>query len=155
MAAKAVSFKEAMCEEYHEYQRQVVRNAKTLAARLMEHGFRIVSGGTDNHLLLLDLTTKGLTGKEAEHLLEEAGLTVNKNAIPFDTQPRFVTSGIRIGTPSVTTRGLKEAEMLQVADWINRVLSSRGAEEIAAVRQEVHQLCNRLPIYPEMQREED
>ncbi len=154
MAAKAVSFKEAMCEEYQEYQQQVVHNAKTLARRLTDHGFRIVSGGTDNHLLLLDLSSKELTGKEAEHLLEEAGLTVNKNAIPFDTQPRFVTSGIRIGTPSVTTRGLKEAEMQQIGDWINRVLISRSSAENAAVRQEVYQLCSKFPIYPEMSRED-
>jgi glycine hydroxymethyltransferase len=155
IAAKAVGFKEAMTEEYRQYQRQVVTNAKVLAGRLQEHGFRIVSGGTDNHLMLIDLSSKGLTGKEAEHLLEEAGLTVNKNAIPFDTQPRFVTSGIRIGTPSVTTRGLKEPEMLQISDWINRVLTSRTAAEISAVRQEVRQLCETFPLYPEMAREDE
>ena len=155
IAAKAVSFKEAMTEEYRQYQRQVVTNAQMLAAQLKSHGFRIVSGGTDNHLLLIDLSSKGLTGKEAEHLLEEAGLTVNKNAIPFDTQPRFVTSGIRIGTPSVTTRGLKEPEMVKIADWINRVLTSRSAAVIAQVRQEVRELCEELPLYPEMAREEE
>jgi glycine hydroxymethyltransferase len=153
IAAKAVSFKEAMTEEYRQYQRQVVINAQTLAAQLKQHGFRIVSGGTDNHLMLIDLSSKGLTGKEAEHLLEEAGLTVNKNAIPFDTQPRFVTSGIRIGTPSVTTRGLKEAEMVKIGDWINRVLTSRTPAEISAVRKEVRQLCDALPLYPEIERE--
>ncbi len=155
IAAKAVSFKEAMTEEYRQYQRQVVTNAQMLAAQLKGHGFRIVSGGTDNHLLLIDLSSKGLTGKEAEHLLEEAGLTVNKNAIPFDTQPRFVTSGIRIGTPSVTTRGLKEPEMVKIADWINRVLTSRSAAVIAQVRQEVRDLCEELPLYPEMARDEE
>ncbi|WP_417910865.1 serine hydroxymethyltransferase [Candidatus Electronema sp. PJ] len=155
MAAKAVSFKEAMTEEYRQYQRQVVTNAQTLAAQLTGHGFRIVSGGTDNHLLLIDLSSKGLTGKEAEHLLEEAGLTVNKNAIPFDTQPRFVTSGIRIGTPSVTTRGLKEPEMAKIADWINRVLTSRTPAVIAQVRQEVRELCEAVPLYPEMARDEE
>ncbi|MCW5205696.1 serine hydroxymethyltransferase [Desulfobulbus sp. F5] len=155
IAAKAVSFKEAMTEEYRQYQRQVVINAQTLAAQLKLHGFRIVSGGTDNHLMLIDLSSKGLTGKEAEHLLEEAGLTVNKNAIPFDTQPRFVTSGIRIGTPSVTTRGLKEAEMVKIGDWINRVLTSRTPAEISAVRKEVRQLCDALPLYPEMARDEE
>jgi glycine hydroxymethyltransferase len=154
IAAKAVSFKEAMTEEYRQYQRQVVVNAQTLAAQLTGCGFRIVSGGTDNHLLLIDLSSKGLTGKEAEHLLEEAGLTVNKNAIPFDTQPRFVTNGIRIGTPSVTTRGLKEPEMVKIGDWINRVLTSRSAAVIAQVRQEVRDLCEALPLYPEMAREE-
>jgi glycine hydroxymethyltransferase len=155
IAAKAVSFKEAMTEEYRQYQRQVVSNAQTLAAQLTGCGFRIVSGGTDNHLLLIDLSSKGLTGKEAEHLLEEAGLTVNKNAIPFDTQPRFVTSGIRIGTPSVTTRGLKEPEMVKIGDWINRVLTSRSAAVTAQVRQEVRDLCEALPLYPEMAREEE
>jgi glycine hydroxymethyltransferase len=149
IAAKAVSFKEAMTEEYRLYQQQVVTNAKALAERLKEHGFRIVSGGTDNHLMLIDLSSKELTGKEAEQLLEAAGLTVNKNAIPFDMQPRFVTSGIRIGTPSVTTRGLKEPEMLKIGDWINRVLTSRTQVETDAVRQEVRQLCELLPLYPE------
>ena len=155
IAAKAVGFKEAMTEEYRQYQQQVVTNAKVLAKRLQEHGFRIVSGGTDNHLMLIDLSSKGLTGKDAEHLLEEAGLTVNKNAIPFDTQPRFVTSGIRLGTPSVTTRGLKEPEMLKIGDWINRILTSGTAAEISAVRQEVRQLCEAFPLYPEMVREKE
>jgi glycine hydroxymethyltransferase len=155
IAAKAVSFKEAMTEEYRQYQRQVVTNASTMADRLIEHGFRIVSGGTDNHLLLVDLSSKGLTGKDAEHLLEEAGLTTNKNAIPFDTQPRFVTSGIRIGTPAVTTRGLKEADMMQIADWINRVLTSKQSDEISQVRQEVRRLCETIPLYPEIKRERD
>jgi len=155
IAAKAVSFKEAMTEEYRQYQRQVVTNAQMLAAQLKGHGFRIVSGGTDNHLMLIDLSSKGLTGKEAEHLLEEAGLTVNKNAIPFDTQPRFVTSGIRIGTPSVTTRGLKEPEMVKIANWINRVLTARTPAVIAQVRQEVRELCEALPLYPEMARDEE
>ncbi|MCI5221981.1 MAG: serine hydroxymethyltransferase [Candidatus Electrothrix sp. AR4] len=153
IAAKAVSFKEAMTEEYRQYQRQVVTNASTLADRLIEHGFRIVSGGTDNHLLLVDLSSKGLTGKDAEHLLEKAGLTANKNAIPFDTQPRFVTSGIRIGTPAVTTRGLKEAEMIQIADWINRVLTSGKPDDLLQIRQEIRQLCATIPLYPEMERD--
>ncbi|MCI5146131.1 MAG: serine hydroxymethyltransferase, partial [Candidatus Electrothrix sp. AR3] len=151
IAAKAVSFKEAMSEEYQQYQQQVVNNASVLAERMIEHGFRIVSGGTDNHLLLVDLSSKGLTGKDAERLLEDAGLTVNKNAIPFDTQPRFVTSGIRIGTPAVTTRGLKEAEMIKIADWINRVLVV--GDSAAQVRQEVRQLCDTLPLYPEIERD--
>ncbi|XOF34543.1 MAG: serine hydroxymethyltransferase [Candidatus Electrothrix sp. YB6] len=153
IAAKAVAFKEAMTGEYRQYQQQVVTNASVMAGRLAEHGFRIVSGGTDNHLMLIDLSSKGLTGKEAEELLEDAGLTVNKNAIPFDTQPRFVTSGIRIGTPTVTSRGLKEAEMIRIADWINRVLVSKEPAETSAVRQEVRQLCETLPLYPEMQQE--
>ncbi len=153
IAAKAVSFKEAMTEEYRQYQKQVVVNASALATRLTEHGFRIVSGGTDNHLLLIDLSSKNLTGKDAEERLEAAGLTVNKNAIPFDTQSRFVTSGIRIGTPAVTTRGLKEPEMVMIGDWINRVLTS-GEEEAAQVRQEVRQLCETVPLYPEIVRDD-
>ena len=150
IAAKAVGFKEAMQPEFKGYQQQVVRNAAVLAARLMEHGFRIVSGGTDNHLLLVDLKNKEITGKEAEALLEQAGMTVNKNAIPFDTQSRFVTGGIRIGTPSVTTRGLKEAEMVMIADWMNSVITDRSPETVARIRAEVQTLCDWLPLYPEL-----
>jgi len=153
IAAKAVSFKEAMREEFKAYQEQVVKNARTLAAGLIGHGFRIVSGGTDNHLLLVDVTNKNINGKDAEEVLEEAGLTVNKNAIPFDTLSRFVTSGIRIGTPAVTTRGFKEAEMEQIADWINRALSRRdNMDELGRVRLEVRELCQRFPLYPGMKR---
>ena len=149
IAAKAVSFKEAMTPEFKVYQQQVVKNAKTLAAGLIGHGFRIVSNGTDNHLLLVDVTNKNITGKVAEEVLEEAGLTVNKNAIPFDTQSRFVTGGIRIGTPAVTTRGLKEAEMEQIVDWINRALSRRdNMDELGKVRLEIRELCERFPLYP-------
>ena len=154
IAAKAVSFKEAMTQEYREYQQQVVTNAAVLANRLQEHGFRIVSGGTDNHLMLIDLKSKDITGKEAERLLEDAGLTVNKNAIPFDTQSRFVTGGIRLGTPAVTTRGLKEGEMIKIGDWVNRVLTSRQPAVIGQVRQEVRELCQALPLYPEIPRDE-
>ena len=149
IAAKAVGFKEAMTQEFRDYQQQVVVNARTLAERLVQHGFRIVSGGTDNHLMLVDLENKDITGKEAEEFLEAAGLTVNKNAIPFDTQSRFVTGGIRIGTPTVTTRGMKEPEMVQIGDWINRVISSRDSSVIAEVRGEVSALCAKLPLYPE------
>ena len=147
IAAKAVAFKEALTTEYRDYQQQVVLNAKVLADRLTRHGFRIVSGGTDNHLMLVDLKNKNITGKEAEEFLEQAGLTVNKNAIPFDTQSRFVTGGIRIGTPSVTTRGMKQQEMEQIGDWINRVITSREESEIARVRAEVRALCARMPLY--------
>ena len=154
IAAKAVSFKEAMGQDYIDYQQQVVDNAAVLADRLADHGFRIVSGGTDNHLMLIDLKSKDITGKEAERLLEDAGLTVNKNAIPFDTQSRFVTGGIRLGTPAVTTRGLKEPEMKQIADWVNRVLTSRRSSVIGEVRQEVRELCDALPLYPEIKRDE-
>ncbi len=155
IAAKAVAFKEAMTPAFRSYQEQVVRNAGVLADRLAGHGFRIVSGGTDNHLMLIDLGSKDITGKEAERLLEDAGLTVNKNAIPFDIQSRFVTGGIRIGTPAVTTRGLKEKEMVMIADWINRVITSRQVSEIGRVRQEVLALCQRLPLYPGIPRVEE
>lgn len=154
IAAKAVAFKEAMTREYREYQQQVVTNASVLADRLSEHGFRIVSGGTDNHLMLIDLKSKDLTGKEAERLLEDAGMTVNKNAIPFDTQSRFVAGGIRLGTPAVTTRGLMEPEMIKIADWVNLVLTSRQSAEIGQVRRQVRELCSALPLYPEIERDE-
>ncbi len=149
IAAKAVGFKEAMTQEFRDYQQQVVINASVLADRLTHHGFRIVSGGTDNHLLLVDLKNKDITGKEAEELLEDAGLTVNKNAIPFDTQSRFVTGGIRIGTPTVTTRGMKQQEMEQIGDWINGVISTRDASEISKIREKVSELCARMPLYNE------
>lgn len=152
IAAKAVGFHEAMQTDFREYQQQVVKNAAALADQLKKLGFRIVSGGTDNHLLLVDLKNKNITGKEAEEILEDAGLTVNKNAIPFDKESRFVTGGIRIGTPSVTTRGLKEKEMRQIADWMNRVISNKSPDSIAAVKEEVTTLCEKQPLYPEMRR---
>jgi glycine hydroxymethyltransferase len=153
IAAKAVSFKEALTPEFRSYQRQVVINARVLGEHLTQAGFRLVSGGTDNHLLLVDLSSKKITGKEAEEALEKAGLTANKNAVPFDTQPRFVTGGIRVGTPAVTTRGLKEAEMRQVAEWIDRSVNNRQDDlALAAIRAEVKELCQRFPIYPELQR---
>jgi len=151
IAAKAVSFKEAMSQEYATYQRQVVKNSQTLGAALRRHGFKLVSGGSDNHLLLVDLSNKDITGKEAEEILEAAGLTVNKNAIPFDTQSRFVTGGIRIGTPAVTSRGLKESDMQQVAEWINRaIISRRDEQEIVKIGNEVRELCKKYPIYPDL-----
>jgi len=152
IAAKAVAFKEAMGPQFVAYQQQVVKNAKVLADELHRRGFRVVSGGTDNHLMLIDLNSKDITGKEAEHLLEDAGLTVNKNAIPFDTQSRFVTGGIRIGTPAVTTRGLKQAEMVMIADWINRIISNRDPQVLGEIRQEVRALCDRFAIYPGLDR---
>ena len=151
IAAKAVAFKEAMGPEFKAYQAQIVKNARTLAARLIKDGFRLVSGGTDNHLMLVDLSNQGITGKDAEEALEAAGLTVNKNAIPFDTQSRFVTGGIRIGTAAVTTRGLKEAEMERVADWIRLAVANGGKPEVlAAIREEVRQVCERFPLYPDL-----
>ena len=154
IAAKAVAFKEAMGEKFQKDQVQVVKNAQTLGEGLVRHGFRLVSGGTDNHLLLVDLSNKGATGKESEEALEEAGLTVNKNAIPFDQQSRFVTSGVRIGTPAVTTRGLKEPEMVKVADWINRAIENRQNKEVLhGIRAEVRALCDTFPLYPDMVRD--
>ena len=156
IAAKAVSFKEAMTEEFVLYQQQVVKNSQTLGVALLGHGYKLVSGGTDNHLLLVDFINTDITGKDAEEILESAGLTVNKNAIPFDTKSRFVTGGIRVGTPAVTSRGLKEGEMVQVADWMHRaLLNRRDEQEIAKIRSEVKKLCERFPIYPDLYQEQD
>lgn len=146
IAAKAVCFEEAAKEEFKQYIDQVVKNAKVLGEELSKYGFRLVSGGTDNHLLLLDLTNKEITGKEAEKLLNDAGITVNKNTIPFETQSPFVTSGIRIGTAAVTTRGFKEDEMKEIAHLIDTVIKSRGAET-NNVRERVNNICSKFPIY--------
>jgi len=148
IAAKAVAFKEALEPQFKDYSLQVVKNAQALATALRDRGYSLVSGGTDNHLLLLDFTGTEMTGKEAENALEAAGITVNKNAVPFDTRSSFVTSGIRIGTPAATTRGLQEREMGQVADWIDRALNQVGnAEQLALIRSEVKELCLRFPLY--------
>ena len=150
IAAKAVCFKEAAEPAFADYQRQVVTNAQRLASGLAAEGFRLVSGGTDNHLLLVDVFSKGLTGKVAEKALGEAGITVNKNAIPFDTNPPMVASGIRLGTPALTTRGMKEAEMDQIAGFIARVLAApEDARVHAAVKAEVEALCRTFPLYPD------
>jgi glycine hydroxymethyltransferase len=152
IAAKAVCFKEAATPEFAAYQRQVVANAKRLATNLSNAGFRIVSGGTDNHLMLVDVFSKGLTGKVAEAALGKAAITVNKNAIPFDLNPPMVASGIRLGTPAITTRGMREAEMDVIADYISRVLSAPEDDRVArAVKTEVEQLCKKFPLYPERQ----
>ena len=149
IAAKAVCLKEAMEPEFRAYQQQVIANAKALARRLQENGSRIVSGGTDNHLMLVDVYAKGLTGREAELALEKAGITVNKNAIPFDTLPPLKASGIRIGTPAVTTRGMGEREMAQIADWISDVLGHRTDEaRLAQICEEVRTMTDRFPLYP-------
>jgi len=151
IAAKAVSFKEAMSREFVLYQQQVVKNSLALGAALIQYGFKLVSGGSDNHLLLVDLSNKDITGKEAEEILELAGLTVNKNAVPFDTQSRFVTGGIRVGTPAVTSRGLKEPEMKQIAEWMDRaILNRKDARQIQNIRAEVRELCERFPLYPHL-----
>jgi len=151
VAAKAVCFKEALSPEFAVYQRQIVKNAARLAAGLAASGFRLVSGGTDNHLMLVDVFSKGITGKVAEAALGRAGITVNKNAIPFDQHPPLVASGIRIGTPAVTTRGMREPEMDAIAGFITRVLSAPDDEATArAVRTDVEALCHRFPLYPEL-----
>jgi glycine hydroxymethyltransferase len=150
IAAKAVCLKEAMDPAFAEYQRQIVVNAKRLAASISSHGFRLVSGGTDNHLMLVDVFSKGITGKVAEAALGKAGITVNKNAIPFDQNPPMTASGIRIGTPAVTTRGMREPEMDQIGDFIARVLSAPADDRtLGMVKAEVERLCRRFPLYAE------
>lgn len=148
IAAKAISFKEALAPEFKEYQQQIVKNAAKLAEELIKRGFRLVSGGTDNHLMLLDLRNKGLNGKQAENLLDEIGITVNKNTIPYDTESPLVTSGIRIGTPAVTTRGMKEEAMEEIADIIALILNNPTSKKEASAR--VNRLCERYPLYGEM-----
>jgi len=148
IAAKAVAFKEALAPEFKQYAAQVVKNAGALADGLMANGFNLVSGGTDNHLMLVDLSGTDITGKVAEETLELAGITVNKNAVPFDTRSPFVTSGFRIGTPATTSRGMQEAEMAKVADWIDRALKNIDNEaELATIRGEVKELCRQFPLY--------
>jgi len=150
IAAKAVCFREAMQPEFREYARQVVANAKMLAETLAAEGFRIISGGTDTHLMLVDVFAKGMLGSEAEKALGEAGITVNKNAIPFDTNPPLKPSGIRIGSPALTTRGMKEREMRQIALWISEVLHSRtDAGVFTRVRNQVLEMAEAFPLYPE------
>jgi glycine hydroxymethyltransferase len=151
IAAKAVAFKEAMSEEFKQYQEQVIRNAQALANALMDLEFSIISGGTDNHLMLVDLTNKDITGKDAEAFLDLASITVNKNTIPFETKSPFVTSGIRLGSPALTTRGMKEEEMKQVATLISQVIDSKGdSAVIERVSAEVKELSSRFPIYKGM-----
>jgi glycine hydroxymethyltransferase len=151
IAAKAVAFKEAMTQEFKDYQAQVVRNARRLAEGLAAQGFRIVSGGTDNHLFLLDVGSRGLTGKQAEESLGQAGITVNKNTIPYDPQPPMVASGIRLGTPALTTRGMDEAAMDEVAQLIGDALRQpEDAPHLAAIHDQVRLLCARFPLYPDL-----
>ncbi|MCR4397417.1 MAG: serine hydroxymethyltransferase [Firmicutes bacterium] len=148
IAAKAVALKEALSPGFKEYQGRIVRNARVLAEGLMRRGFRLVSGGTDNHLMLVDLTNKDITGLDAERVLDRVGITVNKNTIPFDTRSPQVTSGIRIGTPTVTTRGMKEAEMDDIARLIDEAISFRSDErKLQSIAEEVRDLCNRFPFY--------
>ena len=150
IAAKAVAFREALAPTFKTYQQQIVKNAKALADALQGHGYRLVSGGTDTHLMLVDLTARNVSGKDAQEALDRAWITVNKNTIPYETKSPMVTSGIRIGTPAVTTRGMKEPEMTEIARLIDRVLSNPGATGVeAAVRGEVQELTARFPLYPE------
>ena len=148
IAAKAVAFKEALTPEFKSYQEQVAKNAGRLADGLVKRGYNLVSGGTDNHLMLVDLRNKGITGKDAETALDASGITLNKNAVPFDDKPPMVTSGVRIGTPAVTTRGMKETEMDKIAEYIDKVLSNIGNEGVySEVRKAVGDLCKRFPVY--------
>ena len=148
IAAKAVCFKEAATEEFHSYIRQVVKNARVLAAKIASRNFRIVSGGTDTHLMLVDVFSRGINGKEAEQALDKAGITVNKNTIPFDQNPPMTPSGIRIGTPALTTRGMKEPEMEAIGEWIADVLEARNDESVQRrVRREVEMLCEKFLLY--------
>jgi len=148
IAAKAVALKEALSQTFREYQAMVVKNAKKLAEELINGGFEIISGGTDNHLMLVDLTNKGITGKEAEEALGKARITVNKNVIPYDERSATITSGIRLGTPCVTTRGMNESEMVEIADIITSVIfNNKDAQAINALTKRVDSLCERFPIY--------
>jgi len=148
IAAKAVAMKEALTDEFKVYQSQIVKNAKTIAETLTAEGFRLVSGGTDNHLMLVDLTDKGITGRDAGKSLDQAGITVNQNMIPFDTRSPMVTSGIRLGTPAITTRGMKEGEMKTIARLIAYVLKDiQNEKRIEDVRKEVDTLCEKFPLY--------
>ncbi|HET9839408.1 MAG TPA: serine hydroxymethyltransferase [Candidatus Angelobacter sp.] len=151
IAAKAVCFKEALQPGFKDYARQIVANARALAGKLMQEGFRIISGGTDTHLMLIDVFAKGMFGSEAENALGQAGITVNKNAIPFDTNPPLKPSGIRIGTPALTTRGMKEKEMVQTGAFIAEALNNhKDARVLARIRKQVLELADAFPLYPEL-----
>ncbi len=148
IAAKAVAFHEALQPSFKDYAAQAIKNAQALAATLLETGYRLVSGGTDNHLMLVDLTDQEITGKEAEEALERAGITVNKNTVPNEQRSPFVTSGIRIGTPALTTRGMKEEEMQQIGKWINEILSDITNESVQKrILGEIRELCQQFPLY--------
>jgi glycine hydroxymethyltransferase len=152
IAAKAVGFYENLQPEFETYAKQVIKNAKALANALMNRGYNIISGGTDNHLMLIDLRNKGLTGKDAQEALDLAGITVNKNAVPFDDKSPLVTSGIRIGTPAITTRGMKEPDMEIIAGFIDEVLMNIGKESVyKSVAKKVEELCRQFPLYPELE----
>ena len=150
IAAKAVCFKEALEPSFKEYSKQILKNTQAFADRMMENGFNLVSGGSDNHLVLIDLHNKNITGKDAEEALEASGITVNKNMVPFDDQPPMITSGIRVGTPALTTKGMKEKEMHIIADMYNRVISDPGNEKLHKnIRGEIEEMNKSFPLYPE------
>jgi len=151
IAGKAVAFKEALLPEFENYSRQVIRNAQALARKLISLDYSVISGGTDNHLMLIDLRNKNVTGKDAQEALDEAGITLNKNAVPFDDKSPLVTSGIRIGTPALTTRGMKEPEMEYIGDFINEVIANLGNKEVyTATAKNVEELCSRFPLYADL-----
>jgi glycine hydroxymethyltransferase len=148
IAAKAVAFKEALSDDFKQYSVQVIKNAKALAEKLVSMDYKLISNGTDTHLMLVDLRNKGLTGKKAEEALEQAGITVNKNMVPFDNQSPFITSGIRIGTPALTTRGMKEEQMKEIGELIDNVLLNIGNESIVTqVRSRIFDMCQQFPLY--------
>lgn len=147
IAAKAVAFKEALTEEYMSYCQQVIKNAKVMADELMKRGFGVISGGTDNHCMLIDLRSKNITGKEAENLLVEADITVNKNMVPFDDKSPFVTSGIRVGTAAITTRGITENEVVKIVEWMDMVITKKDESTIAKVKEEVNNLMQQYPLF--------
>lgn len=152
IAAKAVAFKEALSEDFKAYQKQVVANAKALGKHLMDNGYKVLTGGTDTHLVLLDLRPQNVTGKDAENALDKAGITVNKNTVPFETQSPFVTSGIRIGTPALTTRGMKEKEMETIGSWIIQCIERKDDEEfLKQTQSKVVELCEAFPLYAELE----
>lgn len=151
IAAKAVAFKEALEGDFKKYAGQVINNAKAMADRLTSHGFKIISGGTDNHLMLIDLRNKNITGKQAQEMLDELGITCNKNAVPYDDKSPLITSGIRLGTPAVTTRGMKEADMHKIADMINDIISKPASEDTKKeIKQKIDDLTSEYPLYPEL-----
>jgi glycine hydroxymethyltransferase len=151
IAAKAVAFGEALKPSFKTYISKVLENAKTLGECLMSEGFDLVTGGTDNHLVLADLNNKGVTGKDAENWLDHAGITVNKNTVPFETKSPFVTSGIRIGSPALTTRGMGVGEMKKISLWISKVIASRGEESVLkSIKGQVQDLAQSFPIYKEL-----
>jgi glycine hydroxymethyltransferase len=150
IAAKAVAFKEAMDEEFKTYAEQIIKNAQALANKLVSFGFKVISGGTDNHLMLVDLRNKNMTGKQAQEILDEIGITVNKNAVPYDDKSPLVTSGIRLGTPALTTRGMKEAEMEKIAVMINDIICNPSDDMKKEVKQRIEDITGEYPLYPEL-----